>query len=152
RLSAAAAQSFEAARRRISVGGLERTGFAAENSPLPLLAAVLARNGKAAGAWRFLESNLARGLLDDLAARPWTDSERERESKLSREVEQLDKQISALLGKPQVTEASRQKAAELVPRRDATRKELAELHAELAHKYGVAAGELFELARIQSQV
>src|SRR5262249_41183388 len=110
KLGAAAAESFEAARRRVGVAGLERTAFAAENSPLPLLAAVAAGGGKREPAWRFLENNLARGLLDDLSARPWTDQERELELKLSRQIEGFDNQISALLSAPKLDESRRQKA------------------------------------------
>jgi tetratricopeptide (TPR) repeat protein len=151
-LCPAAAESFEGARRKVGFAGLERTTFAADNSPLPLLAALAARSGKSSTAWRYLEHNLARGLLDDLAARPWTEEERERELRLSREIEQLDNQISAVLSTPQVTESRRQKAAELTRQRDQRQQELSELQAELARKYGVAAGEVFELARIQSHL
>src|SRR5262249_4078846 len=134
------------------VAGLERTAFAAENSPLPLLAALVARGGKPDAAWRFLEGNLARGLFDELSARPETDDERGRERALSGQIEQLDNQIAALLGTPRVVESSRQKAAELARQRDQRQLELSQLRADLARKYGVAGGEVFELARVQGQL
>src|SRR5262249_14927863 len=59
RIATAAAASFRAARLRISFGGLQRTTFAAKRSSLPLLAALLARNGKPSLAWQRLEENLA---------------------------------------------------------------------------------------------
>src|SRR5262249_31623734 len=77
-LLTAAAKGFEVTRQRISFSGLERTSFAAEHSPLPLLAAVAARNGKPLAAWEALEHNLARGLLDDLSAQPLNEAERSR--------------------------------------------------------------------------
>src|SRR5262249_3994786 len=150
--AAAAAESFEGARRESGVAGLERTEFAAENSPLPLLAAMAARGGKPDAAWRFLESNLARGLFDELSARQRTEDERERERKLSAQIEQFDDQISTLLGTPNVADSSQQKAAELARQRDQRQLELSQLRAELTRKYGVAGGEVFDLARIQSQL
>jgi tetratricopeptide (TPR) repeat protein len=152
KLGTAAAESFEGARKQAGVAGLERTAFAAENSPLPLLAALVARGGKPNGAWRLLESNLARGLFDELAARPGTHDERGRERALSGQIEQLDNQIAALLGTPRVVESSRHKAAELARQRDQRQLELSQLRADLARKYGVAGGEVFELARVQGQL
>src|SRR5262249_41603163 len=152
KIATAAAESFEGARRQSGVAGLERTEFAAENSPLPLLAAVAARNGKPDAACRFLENNLARGLFDELSARQGTDEERQREGKLSGQIDQLDNQISELLGTPNVAESSRQKAVELARQRDQRQLELSQLRADLTRKYGVAGGEIYDLARIQSQL
>src|SRR5262249_28612787 len=116
--AAAVAKSFEGARRQSAFAGLERTGFAAEWSPMPLLAVLAARDGDALPAWQFLENGLARGLLDDLSARPWTDEERQCELQLLRECEQLDSQISALLGAAQVGDEGHEKATALVRVRD----------------------------------
>jgi CHAT domain-containing protein/tetratricopeptide (TPR) repeat protein len=152
KIATAAAESFEGARRQSGVAGLERTEFAAENSPLPLLAAMAARGGKPEAAWRFLEHNLARGLIDELSARQRTDNERERERKLSAQIEHFDDQISALLCTPNVAESSQQKAAESVRQRNQRQLELSQLRADLTRKYGVAGGEVYDLARVQSQL
>src|SRR5262249_19798850 len=53
KIATATAESFEGARRQSGVAGLERTEFAAENSPLPLLAAMAARGGKPEAAGDF---------------------------------------------------------------------------------------------------
>src|SRR5262249_55129804 len=53
---------------------------------------------------------------------------------------------------PRVVESSRQKAAELARQRDQRQLELSQLRADLARKYGVAGGEVFELARVQGQL
>jgi tetratricopeptide (TPR) repeat protein len=90
---AAAADGFDRARLRIAFTGLGRVTFASERSPLPALAAVLARNGKAAAAWERLEAHCARGLFDELA-RPWRDDERNRERHLLWRLQQLDEQIT----------------------------------------------------------
>jgi CHAT domain-containing protein/tetratricopeptide (TPR) repeat protein len=150
--AAAAAKSYEGARRQSAFTGLERSGFAGEWSPLPLLAILAARDGDSLPAWQFLENGLARGLLDDLSARPWTDEERQRELKLLRESEQLDSQISGLLGDTLVSDEGRRKAAALVRLRDKGQLELAELRQALTRKYGVPAGEVFELSRIQARI
>src|SRR5205823_5981671 len=81
-LAAAAANSFEIARRRISFAGLERATPTADYSPFPALATVAARAGQPDAAWQALERNLARGLLDDLAARPLSAEDRRREQEL----------------------------------------------------------------------
>jgi hypothetical protein len=150
--AAAAAKSFEGARRQSAFVGLERTGFAGEYSPLPLLAVLAARDGDALPAWQFLENGLARGLLDDLSARPWTGEERQGELKLLRECEQLDSQVSALLGVAQPSDEAQQKAAALARLRDKRQLELAKLRQALTQKYGVAAGEVYELSRIQARL
>jgi CHAT domain-containing protein/tetratricopeptide (TPR) repeat protein len=151
-VGAAAAKSFEAARRRISFEGLGRAGYAAENSPLRLLTVVAARNGNTAGAWQVLENYLARGLLDDLAARPRSVEERQREQALLGKLNRFDSQIAALLGTTEVTAAVQQKAEEVRKQRDTVQTDFAQLQADLAAKYGVAAGEVYDLARIQVQL
>ena len=153
RISAAAAESFEGARRQAGFAGLERTRFAADNSPLPILiTAAAARAGKSAEAWRYLETNLARGLLDDLTACRRTDEERLREQKLARQVDQFDKQITALLNRPEVTDVARDQVQRLRRQREAAQKDLSEFEATLAKKYSAAAGEIFELPRIQARI
>jgi CHAT domain-containing protein/Tfp pilus assembly protein PilF len=140
-LAAAAAKSFETARRRISFAGLDRAGPTAEFSPYPALAAVAARGGKPGDAWRALEQNLARGLLDDLSARPLSAEERGREQELIGRLDLLDRQVAA-----------GGTADELRRQRDAALTEFARFQADLASRYGVAAGEVYDLARIQAQL
>jgi hypothetical protein len=149
----AAAESFEAARLRISERGLERTGFAAEQSPLAPLAACLARNGKPVPAWTRLETNMARGLLDEVSARlsrPLEPEERDREESLLREIERRDEQIGSSSAADDSTGEAVALADTLTWRRDALVAELSRLEADMAAKYGVAAGETYELRRIQA--
>jgi hypothetical protein len=149
-LLTAAAKSFEVTRRRISFSGLERTHFTAEHSPLPLLAAVAAQNGKPLAAWEAVEKNLARGLLDELSAQPLKEAERSRSQFLRQTLNRLDGQISALLSV--ATESSRKRTEELRQQREAAQAELAQFQSELADQYGVAAGQVYDLARIQRQL
>jgi len=146
-LAAVAARSFESARRRISFAGLDRSAPTAGYSPFPALAAVAARGGKPDAAWQALEQNLARGLLDDLSARPLSDPERRREQELLGRLDVLDRQVAALPagagGKP---------GGELRRQRDTAQAEFVRFQADLAARYGVAAGEVYDLPRIQAQL
>jgi CHAT domain-containing protein len=151
----AAAKSYEAARLRISFGGLERASFAAQHSPLPALAACLARAGKATEAWHSWEANLARGLFDDLAARlarPLSDQERQRQHELIGQLQFRDKQIAALIESGNQTDAHRQQLEKLAQQRDTALTALTRFEAELARTRGPAAGQVYELARIQAQL
>ena len=69
----AAARSYEAARLRISLAGLQRAEFASKGSPLAVLAALLARRGRGQDAWIRWEAEL-RGACSttwrSAAARP----------------------------------------------------------------------------------
>jgi CHAT domain-containing protein/tetratricopeptide (TPR) repeat protein len=143
-LATAAARSFEAARRRIGFSGLERAGRAAEISPFPALAAVAARGARPEAAWEALERNLARGLLDDLTPRPLSPQERRREQELLGRLDLLDRQVAGAPGGAGVDDLRR--------RRDEAQLELVRFQADLAARYGVAAGEVYPLARAQERL
>jgi CHAT domain-containing protein/tetratricopeptide (TPR) repeat protein len=100
---------FESARLLTSHAGLERSlAGAAQRSPLPPLAALLARRGQPADAWRRLEADFARGLLDDLSARQFrlvTPEEAKREQELLGKLHRLEEQMAALLTKSAPLEA-----------------------------------------------
>jgi CHAT domain-containing protein/tetratricopeptide (TPR) repeat protein len=65
----AAVASYDGARRRMGPGGLQRGAGFVQRSPRGSLAACLIQAGKAAEAWEVWEADLARGLLEELAAR-----------------------------------------------------------------------------------
>src|SRR4029453_10649750 len=111
--------------------GLERVSFAAKNSPWPLLAAAAAHNGKPRDAWKALENNLARGLLDELTAWPLDPDELRRDRDLRARVNRLDGQIAALLGAKEMPEAARKKADELRRQYEEVQAEFARFHADL---------------------
>jgi tetratricopeptide (TPR) repeat protein len=150
----AAAKSFEAARLGVSFSGLERAPFA-EHSPLPGLAACLAREKKAAEAWKYWEASLARGLLDDLSARqarPLNDAERRREQQLTAAMQLLDKQSTALAQLKELTDAQHQQLDGLRKEREALLLTVAEFEAELVRNHGPVAGQVYELAAIQKHL
>jgi CHAT domain-containing protein/tetratricopeptide (TPR) repeat protein len=146
-LAADAAKSFETACRRVAFAGLDRAGCTAEWSPFPVLAAVAARGGKPDAAWQALEQNLARGLLDDLSARPLSAEERRREQELLGRLDLLGRQVAAL-----PAGGGGKAADELRRQREAAQAEFVRFQADLASRYGVAAGEVFDLPRIQAQL
>ena len=155
RLLIPAARSFEHARLAISFTGLDRATFAAERSPLPLLAALQARRGQATEAWAHLEAYLARGLLDDLSARrgrPLDDQERRHEQDLLGRLQRLDKQLAALAPGPHEDATRRPLQDRLGRDRDAVLAELTALERDLTAKYGPAAGQTYDLATIQAHL
>jgi CHAT domain-containing protein len=150
-----AAGSFEAARLAVSFTGLERAAFAAERSPLPHVAACLARTGKAVDAWTSWEADLARGLFDDLSgrsARPLSEAERQREQELTGKLQLHVKQLAAFNQLKDETDAHRRQREELEQQRDTALAALTRFEAELARTHGPAAGQVYELARVQAQL
>ena len=151
----AAARGFEATRFWVSFIGLERVTFAEGHSPLPYLAAILARRGQSAAAWQKCEANYARGLLDDLSARqarPLRPDERQHEHELIVHLQRLDKNLSTLLSSAGSAERLSKQAEALKDQRDAVQAEFTQFEADLAQKYGPSAGKVYDLARIQAHL
>jgi CHAT domain-containing protein/tetratricopeptide (TPR) repeat protein len=141
----AAAASFETARLRLGFSGLDRARHTDDISPLPALAAAAARRGKCEAAWRYFEQNLARGLLDDLSARPLQAEDRAREQELLGRLEALDLSVGSAPGGAAETEDLRRQ-------RDAVRSEFVRFQADVAERYGAAAGAVYDLRRIQARL
>jgi CHAT domain-containing protein/tetratricopeptide (TPR) repeat protein len=146
----AAAGSFEKARLRANFTGLDRATFGDQRSPLPWLAACLARLGRPVDAWRACEANLARGLLDELSARPLTPSEQNEQQVLTARLTRLDKQITALLDSSKATEAGRNRLVELQQERTAVQAQFTRFEADLAARYDLAAGKVCDLSGAQA--
>jgi tetratricopeptide (TPR) repeat protein len=147
-----AAKSFEKVRLLAAFTGLDRATATTRGDPLVALAAVLARLGQPAEAWRRLEEHLGRGLLDELAAREDTrlaPQERARLRQLVADLEQLDRLVEAPM--PQLDQADRRKRLEeLRQRRDRAQIALGELQSQLAATHGTSAGRVAALAELQS--
>jgi serine/threonine protein kinase/tetratricopeptide (TPR) repeat protein len=148
-----AAASFEAVRPRLSSVGLARADRTLELSPLlSNLAAAAAHNGHAAAAWQYLEARLARGLFDDLSAHPLTGAERESQEVLFAQIDRLNRQIAARPGHQAGTVSAEAEADKLRSARDEAQARLAAFRVELAAKYGVTAGKIYDLKRIQQRL
>ncbi len=152
---AAASDRFETARLRIGYGGLARVQFTKRHSPLRSLAACQARNGKISEAWKALESGLARGLLDMVSARearPLEPSERTREQALINRMIILDERIGSLSATAAESEEIRSRLDALRNEQEILQAELIQFETKMTAKYGAAAGEVYELPRIQAQM
>jgi hypothetical protein len=144
-----ASRVFALARLRSTALGLERAYFAPESSPLLPLTCSLARAGKAKEAWQFLELSLARGLLDEVSAgrlQPLGHDERKRVETLSARLDQLDKQIAALVTAKEQTETGGRKLQGLLQQRRKAETELTEIDA------AQSARAVYGVDRIQGQL
>jgi tetratricopeptide (TPR) repeat protein len=146
----AAAKSDDAARLRFAFTGLERAGTG--GSTRPALAAVLARLGQPAEAWRSLEEDLGRGLLDELAARQdrrLAPGERDQLRELTAALERLDKLVETTpKGLDQAAQAKR--FEDLKRQRNLASIALGEFQTKLVDEYGALAGQVATLSDIQS--
>jgi tetratricopeptide (TPR) repeat protein len=145
-----AVKSLDAARLRVAFAGLERAGV--KESARPALAATLARLGQPAEAWQFLEEDLGRGLLDELAARQdWrlAPADRGRLRELTVALEQLDRLVETT--PKDLDQAERAKRfAELRRQRELASIALGEFQTKLVQDHGVLAGPVAGLGEIQA--
>ena len=145
-----AAVSFGKARLRFAHAGLDRAARTGEDSPLPALAAVLARNGKPDAAWDRFEQSLACSTRDDLAARlRRAPADQQRLDQLLSSLERLDRRVAAVSARPQPTAADEKQRDALLRHQRQKLDELAALRLELEKKGGVAEGVSLSLAQIQ---
>jgi tetratricopeptide (TPR) repeat protein len=146
-----AADTFAKARPRITHSGLERATVTGERSPLPALAAVLARNGKPALAWQRFEESLARGTWDDLSARLRRPAAGQaRQAALVGQLDRLDQLIEKAVAIKDETPQQKQQREDLLGQRRKAQEELDSFVAHLEKTYGPAAGQVFEIPRIQA--
>src|SRR5262249_14614405 len=136
---------------RVAHSGLERTTITGEHSPLPHLAAVLARNGKTASAWQRYEESLARGTWDDLSARlRRPPAEQARHTGLLVRLDRLDLLIEQAVAIKDETAQQKQVREDLLDQRRQAQEELDAFIAHLEKTYGPAAGAVFDIPRIQA--
>ncbi|HZW29178.1 MAG TPA: tetratricopeptide repeat protein, partial [Isosphaeraceae bacterium] len=147
----AAAAVYERARGARGASGLERS-LTAISSPLPALAITLARQGQPRQAWDRWESNLARGLLDDLSAqslRPLTSEERSREADLIGQLQRLDERTTRLAAKARRTPDQDQQFHALRQQQSALRGQWVEFQNEMDRQYRAFAGKPSTLQEVQ---
>jgi CHAT domain-containing protein/Flp pilus assembly protein TadD len=145
-----AADAFTHVRPGIAAAGLERTGRG-DWSPLPSLAATLARQGKAELAWQRFEQSLGRGTWDDVTAR-LARSPREQAllTELARRLERLDLVAQQYGALKQPTEEQSRAHKERLTERRRTQEQLDALTRELAEKYGVAEAQAYQTEKVQA--
>jgi tetratricopeptide (TPR) repeat protein len=147
-----AAASYEQA-RLFGPTGLEAA--LGGGSPLPGLAAALARAGQPREAWSIWERGLARGLADELtrrAVRPLTTAERGRETDLLGRGQALDERINRMLAARALTREQEQALEELRRQDSDIRRDLLELERQFEAKYGALASRPATLEEAQKSL
>jgi Tfp pilus assembly protein PilF len=145
-----AATAFTSARPRLASSGLERATATGKHSPLPHLAAVLARNGKTAQAWQRYEESLSRGTWDDLSARLRRPAAQQAtQAALVTRLDRLDKLIEKVATLEDETPQQKKDREDLLGQRLAVQEELDAFVAHLEKDYGPVAGQVFDIPRIQ---
>jgi CHAT domain-containing protein/tetratricopeptide (TPR) repeat protein len=146
-----AVSRFSRARQDIAASGLDRATITGERSPLPSLAAVLARSGKPATAWQRFEESLGRGTLDDLSARLRRPAaEQAKEAGFVARLSRLDQLIENAASINEPTSAQKKQREDLLTERRQLQDELDEFGRYLEKTYGSAASEAFDLQMIQA--
>jgi hypothetical protein len=124
---------FQIARLHAARTGYDRALFAAAHKPPEVyLATLLAQLGRRADAWQAAESQLGRGLLDDLSALAQADLSAAQHSRLeaaNAELAVLEKQIGQAVLRPMLDEAARQQLQQWLKRSGQLAEELVALAA-----------------------
>jgi tetratricopeptide (TPR) repeat protein len=145
-----AVKGLDQVRLLVAFTGLERAE--AVKSPRPALAAVQARLGRPLAAWRALEEDLGRGLLDELAAREdgrLAPAQRDHLRELTTALERLDKLVEAT--PKDLAQAERAKRFEDLRRqRERASIALGEFQARLVQEHGARAGPVAGLSAVQA--
>src|SRR5262249_3992614 len=145
-----AAAILERTRGARGVSGLERS--LTSRSPLPALALALARQSRPREAWSRWESDLARGLLDDLSARqprPLNTEQRRREADLAGQLQRLDERITRLATKARRTQDEDKQLDALRSQQSALRGQWVEFQNALEREYQALAGKPATLEDVQ---
>jgi Tfp pilus assembly protein PilF len=149
-LATKAAAVFARTRQQFAATGLDRATITTHRSPLSLLAILLARNGKPAGAWQRFEESLGRGTGDDLAARlKRPAAERQRQAELLARLGLLDAQLQKLAAIRNPTAEHQKQRQRLLAAQLRAHDALARFSQELEEKYGPVAGQVLDLAGVQ---
>jgi tetratricopeptide (TPR) repeat protein len=123
-----------------------------DGSPLPGLAAALARAGQPREAWSNWERGLARGIADEVtrrAVRPLTAEERDRENALLGRGQVVDERINKLLGARALTQGQEKTLDDLRQQASEVRRELLDLERQFEEKYGALASRPATLEEAQ---
>jgi CHAT domain-containing protein/tetratricopeptide (TPR) repeat protein len=146
-----AADHFGKARQDIAASGLDRATVTGERSPVPSLAAVLARNGKPQTAWQRFEESLGRGTLDDLSARLRRPAaEQAKEAELVVHLGRLDQLIEKADSSNEPTNEQKKQRADLLTERRQVQDQLDAFGRYMEKTYGSAVGQVQDLAKIQA--
>jgi tetratricopeptide (TPR) repeat protein len=141
------AKCYESARLAIATRGLERASFGAERSPYSFLAAARSRVGRSTDAWAALESDLARGLLDEMSNQRGSGlkpTERRSHDELRGRINPINTRILALATQNRQTDAEAKELEQLIEERKGLEKSLIKLAVEASRR------EVATLAQLQA--
>jgi hypothetical protein len=147
---ATAATILKRTRGAQGASGLERS--LNPGRALPALALALARQGQPRDAWIRWESDLARGLLDDLSARqlrPLNPDQRRREADLTGRLQRLDELTTRLIAKAHRTQDEDRQLDALRRQQNELRGQWVEFQNALAGEYQTYAGKSSTLEEVQ---
>jgi tetratricopeptide (TPR) repeat protein len=146
-----AADVFAHAQPRLASSGLDRARRTGERSPLPFLAALLARNGKPELAWQRYEASRGHATRDELTARMSRSPEDQaRLAELARQLERLDQALEAHTFFKQPTEEQTRQHKERLTQRRRAQEQLDALTQELADRHGLGQARPYPLDKIQA--
>ncbi len=149
-MTAKAASIFARIRPWLAATGLDRAAVTGQRSPLPLLAALQARNGKPALAWQSLEESLGRGTGDDLAARLKRPApERQRQAQFLAGLRSAEARLQGLAAVKKLSAAQEALRGRLLDEQLKAQDALAKFTGELEEKYGPVAGQALGAKAIQ---
>jgi len=147
------AECFAKVRLRIAVSGLDRASKTGEDSPLPSLTAVLARNGKPEAAWQRFEESLARGIWDDLSARlRRPPAEQAKQAEFIAHLNRLDQLIERTFTVKEATPEQERLRKDLLTQRRQVQDDFNTFALDLEKTYGPAAGQVFSRQEIQASM
>ncbi len=149
RLLVQAAATFEAVRLKVATRGLDRASYGAKSSPYPALACLHARLQMPIAAWVAAETDLARGLADELATQrdsSLTEEEQQQKDTINDQIGRLQPRILQLVTKLESTDSERDELAKLLSERAAAEHQLNNLAATLSQR------EVAGLAAIQAAI
>lgn len=145
------AKAFQAQRVRIAQEGLQRASRASEQSPLRLLAGILANNGKPKEAWHWFENSLGRATFDEVVARKnRSHDEQQQLDQLRGTIQRTEVRLKQLASRPRLSEEQQQLQQRKISEQTRNYKQLSALYNQLENKYGITEGKSYSLEQIQA--
>jgi CHAT domain-containing protein/tetratricopeptide (TPR) repeat protein len=150
----ATARAVEVARVRATTQGSDRA-FLASHLAMRVLACDAAKSRQPEQAWRWLEASEGREVLDDVSWRSrvtLSDADRSRERALEERCRHLDEAAGVLVEKATQGDAAVEQIQLLRQQQSDAWLDLKALRNDLASRHGAAAGEPFDVVRVQAQI
>ena len=131
-----AARSFESARVLVTSQAFDRSSYGEQQSPYPYLAAMEAQLGNVEAAFRAIELEYARGLLDEIAFRGVAipPTERAKRDASMNELQSVSSEILRLVTDVRKSEDKDRSLRQLIARREAAEAEIIKLTSQVSER------------------